>query len=141
MIVSATLAEPDLLDRAVVAFRGHGDAAQFLAAQGTIALLAVNEPTIQGWCWGYHLVRPDASSMAYLHDLEVLADWRGRGIGRQLMEAFMATVSSRGASKMFLNTGVDNLAARRLYESLGGRLAEQGPTVSYWFHLSSQQDA
>lgn len=136
MIVSATSAEPELLERAVSAFRGHGDAARFLAAEGTIAFLAVEEPTIQGWCWGYHLVRPDASSMAYLHDLEVAAEWRGRGIGRQLMEAFVAMASARGASKMFLNTAAANLAARRLYESLGGRPAAQGPTISYWFHLA-----
>lgn len=86
---------------------------------------------------GLPLIRPDASSMAYLHELEVSEDRRRRGLGRQLMEAFMATAASLGASKMFLNTAADNVAARNLYERLGGRLAEQGSVVSYWFDLVS----
>lgn len=135
VIVRATSAERELLDRAVRAFRGHGDVDRFLAAEGTVASLVVDDATIRGWCWGYHLVRPDASSMAYLHELEVVEGSRHRGLGRQLVQAFMAAVSSLGASRMFLNTGVDNVAARRLYESLGGRCAEQGPTVGYWFQL------
>jgi hypothetical protein len=36
---------------------------------------------------------------------------------------------------MFLTTGEDNTAARSLYEAMGGGLAEQGPTVNYWFLL------
>jgi ribosomal protein S18 acetylase RimI-like enzyme len=135
VIVRATLAEPQLLDQAVRTFRGHGDVERFLAAEGTVAFLAVEKTTIQGWCWGYHLIRPDAASMAYLHELEVVEDWRRRGLGRQLLGAFMATASFLGARRMFLNTGVDNVPARKLYESLGGRHAEQGGTVSYWFHL------
>ncbi len=40
---------------------------------------------------------------------------------------------------MFLTTGEENLAARSLYESLGGGLAAQGPTVNYWFLLDPHQ--
>jgi len=36
---------------------------------------------------------------------------------------------------MFLSTAADNHRARALYESLGGGLAEHGPTVNYWFRL------
>jgi hypothetical protein len=40
------------------------------------------------------------------------------------------------AGRTFRGTGDGAAsAARRLYESLGGRPAEQGPTVSYWFGL------
>jgi hypothetical protein len=36
---------------------------------------------------------------------------------------------------MFLTTGGANRPARALYDALGGGLAEQGPTVNYWFLL------
>ena len=35
----------------------------------TFVALAGSE--ILGWCWGYQLIRPDDSSMLYLHQLEV----------------------------------------------------------------------
>ena len=47
----------------------------------------------------------------------------------------MAAGRRAGASKMFLNTAEANRPARRLYESMGGGLAAQGPTVNYWFQL------
>lgn len=84
---------------------------------------------------GFHLVRPDGSSMLYLHHLEVAEPCRRQGIGRRLLGAFMTAGAQFGASKIFLTTGENNTAARRLYESMGGGLAAQGPTVNYWFLL------
>lgn len=51
----------------------------------------------------------------------------------------MSAGAQAGASRMLLTTGEANVPARALYESLGGGLAAQGPTVSYWFLL--QPDA
>jgi ribosomal protein S18 acetylase RimI-like enzyme len=126
----------DLLERAGRTFRGTGDgAAAFLAAEAAVAFVAVDDDEVAGWCWGYLLPRPDGTAMAYLHELEVAEVHRRGGVGADLLRAFAWAVGDRGASKMFLSTGEANTAARRLYESLGGRPAEQGPTVSYWFGL------
>ncbi|SBT53442.1 Acetyltransferase (GNAT) family protein [Micromonospora auratinigra] len=73
--------------------------------------------------------------MLYLHRLEVAQEHRRRGIGGALLRAFMSAGAQAGASRMFLTTGEANGPARALYESLGGGLAAQGPTVSYWFPL------
>jgi ribosomal protein S18 acetylase RimI-like enzyme len=73
--------------------------------------------------------------MLYLHQLEVDEAYRRRGIARELMAAFMTAGAKSGATKMFLTTAADNTPARTLYESLGGGLASQGPTVNYWFLL------
>lgn len=73
--------------------------------------------------------------MLYLHDLEVAPAHRRRGIGRRLVGAFMAAGRAAGATTLFLTTGAANSAARSLYDSLGGELATQGPTVQYWFEL------
>lgn len=128
-------ADLNLFARAVHTFM-HTDAdLSYLASPSTLAFVALTNNEITGWCWGYRLPRPDGSAMLYLHQLEVLESHRGQGIGRQLLTTFMTTGKSSGATKMFLTTGADNTPARNLYDSAGGGLATQGPTVNYWFLL------
>ncbi|MEU8185425.1 GNAT family N-acetyltransferase [Micromonospora sp. NPDC049044] len=118
-----------------------GGSQTFLEAPSALAFVAAEAGEIFGWCWGHQLVRPDASSMLYLHRLEVAQEHRRRGIGRALLRAFMLAGAQAGATRMFLTTGEANAPARALYESLGGGLAAQGPTVSYWFLLNPPETA
>ncbi|MBU2668529.1 GNAT family N-acetyltransferase [Actinoplanes bogorensis] len=130
-------ADAGLFERAVRTFRGAtGGGRAYLGSPDALAYVASDGRDISGWCWGYHLIRPDNSSMLYLHQLEVAEPYRGQGIGRALLSAFMRAGAQAGATRMFLTTGEANAAARSLYESVGGGLAEQGPTVSYWFRLN-----
>ena len=87
------------------------DAASFLAlADGAPAGLVVftfrrrlNHATYEGW----------------VSDLYVAPGWRGRGVGRALMRAAMEEWRLRRGHRFTLETGHDNIPARRLYESLG----------------------
>jgi ribosomal protein S18 acetylase RimI-like enzyme len=124
-----------LLGQAVRKFMGGEGGSAYAGAPGSLAFVACVGDEVVGWCWGYHLIRPDDSSMVYVHQLKVDSAYRRQGIGRALVEAFMGAGVAAGASKMFLTTGADNSAARSLYDSLGGGLAAQGPTVNYWFLL------
>jgi GNAT superfamily N-acetyltransferase len=56
-----------------------------------------------------------------VHDLEVLPESRGRGIGRALMLELERAVRERGMDAIRLGTGLDEgyAAARKLYRSLG----------------------
>jgi ribosomal protein S18 acetylase RimI-like enzyme len=63
---------------------------------------------------------------AYLQELYVVPDLRGRGIGRALMEAVLATCRERDAAWVELNTAESDEAARALYERLGFT-NEEGP--------------
>jgi ribosomal protein S18 acetylase RimI-like enzyme len=49
----------------------------------------------------------------------VLAEWRNRGIGEQLMAAAEAWARERGAERMILDLSAANDGARRFYERLG----------------------
>jgi len=63
---------------------------------------------------------------AYLQELYVVPDLRGRGIGQALMEAILATCRDRGAAWIELNTGETDAAARGLYRKFGFT-NEEGP--------------
>jgi len=146
MIVQVTPADRGALQHAVRRFRQtDGDVVTFLAQPGTLAFVAVEGVEVQGWCWGYHLARPDGTSMAYLHEIEVAERFRRRGIGWGLLQAFRTAAHCLGASKMFLFTEAGNTAARTLYEKAGGHVgfvggpetpAEYGAVVNYWFPLT-----
>lgn len=64
---------------------------------------------------------------AYLEELYVVPERRGRGFGRTLLETAMAHARERGAAHMELNTSEADAAARALYESAGFTNREGGP--------------
>ena len=55
----------------------------------------------------------------YLAELYVAPPSRGQGLGRALMEAALRQARRRGADSMDIGVDEPDLAARRLYESLG----------------------
>jgi GNAT superfamily N-acetyltransferase len=64
---------------------------------------------------------------AYLEELYVVPERRGHGLGRALLEAAMDYARELGAARIDLNTSVDDVAARALYESAGFTNREGGP--------------
>ena len=67
----------------------------------------------------------------YLAELYVTPDRRGRGLGRALMEAVLREARSLGADTMDIGVDEPDVAARRLYESLGftNRAGGDGPVM------------
>jgi ribosomal protein S18 acetylase RimI-like enzyme len=64
---------------------------------------------------------------AYLEELYVVPERRGRGLGRALLEAAIKHARKRGAAHIDLGTSEDDVAARALYESAGFTNREGGP--------------
>jgi GNAT superfamily N-acetyltransferase len=54
-----------------------------------------------------------------LRQFYVLAQWHGRGVGRELMRWALAEARERGAEELYLSVFVDNRRARRFYEHYG----------------------
>jgi ribosomal protein S18 acetylase RimI-like enzyme len=72
---------------------------------------------------------------AHLQELYVVPALRGRGIGRALLEATIATAREAGATGIDLNTGETDTVARALYESLGFTNREgdpDGPSMLFY---------
>jgi ribosomal protein S18 acetylase RimI-like enzyme len=60
---------------------------------------------------------------AHLH-INLLADYRGSGHGRELMNMFLASVAAAGAASCYLAVRQVNVNARRFYSKLGWRPIE-----------------
>ncbi|HHX65011.1 MAG TPA: GNAT family N-acetyltransferase [Chloroflexi bacterium] len=56
-----------------------------------------------------------------IDNIAVRPDWRGRGIGRALMEAAESWARTRGAKSVELTVWEFNVGARAFYEELGYR--------------------
>ena len=71
---------------------------------------------------GYLWIGPDSSSDAgawWVWDITLSPDFRGQGIGRQVMLLAETFAAGRGATTLGLNVFGSNAVARGLYESLG----------------------
>lgn len=83
-------------------------------------------------CWGLLAVRPDGEAAGFLiarvvaDEAEILnlvvdAGDRRTGIGRKLVDTVLDAARRAGASAVFLEVAVDNIAGCALYESAGFR--------------------
>jgi ribosomal protein S18 acetylase RimI-like enzyme len=68
--------------------------------------------------------------MVNIHDIIVLKEYRGKGIGRQLMNAVIREAENRSCSRVTLEVRKDNANAQNLYKSLG--FEETEPSMFYW---------
>ncbi len=71
---------------------------------------------------------------SYLAELYVAPARRGQGLGRALMEAALREARTAGADTMDIGVDEPDLAARRLYESLGfsNRDGGDGPLMYFY---------
>lgn len=99
---------------------------QLIDGGDTIILLAGEDPA------GLAVLRLRAAIWSsglecYLAELYVIPDRRGHGIGRALVRAALDEARTRGADTMDIGVDEPDLAARRLYESLGFTNHSGGP--------------
>jgi ribosomal protein S18 acetylase RimI-like enzyme len=106
---------PEVAERLIAGLRAHPTTLIFLAyADGEAAGIA---NCFRGFSTFYAL--PTIN----IHDLAVLPEQRGLGIGRALLEAVAAKGRALGCCKLTLEVQENNARARRLYESFGFRRA------------------
>lgn len=95
----------------------------FLANESNYLVAAYDDDgTPLGFALGYGLNRVDqARDMMYFHEIGVMQDHQGRGIGKAIMNEMVRICREEGLLNMFLITGDHDTPAVRLYSSTGGR--------------------
>lgn len=108
--------------------RTPADYAIFLAAQLEKPDVAVLVADVNGDVIGYALAAVEGydymalrGPAGVLHDIIVEPEYRGRGIGRMLLDATLAFLRTAGVPRVVLTTAEANVAAQHLYESVGFR--------------------
>jgi mycothiol synthase len=95
--------------------------------EGMLLAVEVDAPDhIIGTCHAVYVAleqNPDGSPRAWISNVTVDPDFRGRGIARGMLAAGIAHLRSRGATSVSLGVDADNPAPFRLYTSVGFEVA------------------
>ncbi|GAA5170824.1 GNAT family N-acetyltransferase [Viridibacterium curvum] len=87
---------------------------------GNPQFVVLNGGHVVGWCDVVRL-RQDAVRHGGILGIGLLPEWRGRGIGRELMAQTISSAWARGFTRIELGVLYSNQRGLRLYESLGFR--------------------
>jgi ribosomal protein S18 acetylase RimI-like enzyme len=93
--------------------------------ENMLFLMAEAAGEVVGWLW---LALPSPAGEpgdAWVYDIEVVVDRRGKGYGRTLLAAAEAELRARGVAAVSLQVFGHNVAAKRLYETSGYQLTSQ----------------
>jgi len=102
---------PEVRDRLVPSLRAHPTTCVLLA-------FAATEPVGIAVCFlGFSTFQ--ARPLLNVHDLAVVPEWRGRGVGRRLLHAAEERARQCGCCKLTLEVQEDNPRALGLYRSFG----------------------
>ena len=101
----------DVRNRLVPLLRDHPTSLVLLA-------FAREEPVGLAVCF-FGLSTFQAKPLLNIHDLAVVPEYRGRGVGRALLDAVEAHARSRGCCKLTLEVLDANTRAETLYRSFG----------------------
>lgn len=93
---------------------------RFIENENNICLFEVIDGKVVGLVWGYVLERMDCEPMMYVHSVDVVEEYRRRGIAKRLVGKFIEIANQRGYRNTFLITDKDNISGNKLYQSLGG---------------------
>jgi len=96
--------------------------------EGMVLLAGESEGEVVGRVWVSMPRPPDRPDSAWVYNVEVEPEHRGKGYGRALMRAAEAETTRRGVAKIGLNVFGGNDVAINLYESLGYRVTAQQMT-------------
>ena len=87
----------------------------------TVFLVAFDDDEPIGFVLAYELPRRHGLNVTLIvYEVEVDDAHRRRGIATQLLRELEQIARRRGVEEAFVLTETDNLAANRLYESMGG---------------------
>ena len=76
---------------------------------------------------------------ADIHTIMVAADWRGKGVAKQLLAAMLAVLRQQGAQQAFLEVRQSNLIAQSLYAGCG--FVATGLRINYYANRDGSRES
>ena len=93
---------------------------KFIKDENAYGFVTRNEKQIIGFAYGYKLYRPDGKQDFYLHSIDIMEGFQGKGYGTELINFIKIYIKKIGCRKMFLITNKSNISACKCYEKAGG---------------------
>jgi aminoglycoside 6'-N-acetyltransferase I len=112
-------------------------AAEFLQDPRHHLAVAVEESRVVAFASAVHYIHPDKPPELWINELGVAPSHQRHGIGRRLLGALFKLGGSLGCREAWVLTEQSNVAAKRLYESVGGSEPPDGAPAMFIFRLGS----
>ena len=93
-----------------------------------------------GFAYGCTLPIPNGSKEFYLHSIDILPDYQGKGHGTQFFNDILRYARENGFSKLFLSSSQSLLGARHIYEKCGG-IRECNDEIIFYFPFEKTEAA
>lgn len=108
------------------------DASVFLSRPEAALLVAVDDEDVLGWVYGHELIHPGGERTMLLYALDVAEAARRRGVGTELVRAFVQHAEDRRSTEVWVLTEVDNDAAFATYRSAAGPREPEASVMFVW---------
>jgi GNAT superfamily N-acetyltransferase len=112
-----------------------GQTRTFLADPRHHLLLAYLGDQPAGFVSAVEVFHPDKAPELFLNEIAVVEAARRRGVARALVEDLKRVGRGLGCVNLWVLTDTDNLPARRLYQTTGGREDDQ-PSLMFEYDLT-----
>jgi ribosomal protein S18 acetylase RimI-like enzyme len=126
-IVRAKTADVELAREAMLELHerktfDHDAMVKFLSDPASYLFLALEDGRVAGSLFGYALAHPPMCEPQFLlYEVDVRPQTRRRGIGKALVQAFIAAARTAGAFEVWVITNQSNAAAMAMYAACGLR--------------------
>ena len=117
--------------------------AEFLADARHHIAVAVDDGLVVGFASAIHYVHPDKQPELWINEVAVAAEYRGRGLGQEVLSALFEVGRALHCTEAWVLTDRANSAAMALYSAVGGTEGVGGSgdrpdnaTVGYSFRLT-----
>ena len=96
------------------------DLKEFIDGNNNFGFIAKTNNKIVGFAFGYILLYPDGRKVFYLHAIDVMPEYQGKGYGTGLISFARDYAKTIKCYKMYLITNRSNISACKCYEKAGG---------------------
>ena len=96
------------------------DLKEFIDGKNNFGFVAKTDNKIVGFAFGYILLYPDGRKVFYLHAIDVMPEYQGKGYGTGLISFARYYAKTIKCFKMYLITNRSNISACKCYEKAGG---------------------